>query len=142
MRAPRLLVFVEAAEASVALLAGDVEAAARATRARLDIALKGEERENIAQAAGWLSLLHRRLALEAADLAALSAARAPFGVPGRAISLAASGDARAAAGLVPEEMPNLRADMLRARNEGVGECVELLRLQRDLSCLRVCPVLA
>ena len=43
MRAPRLLVFIEAAEASVALLAGDIERAARAMRARLDIALKGGE---------------------------------------------------------------------------------------------------
>src|SRR5438874_12584763 len=156
MRAPRLLVFVEAAEASVALLAGDVEAAARATRARLDIALKGEERENISQASGWLSLLHRRLALEAADLAAISVARAPFGVPGRAISLAAAGDAGAAVDLVPEEMPDLRADMLlehavelRARGdeagakEAEGEAARLFRLKGNVvSAERLVPTAA
>jgi hypothetical protein len=105
---------MEAAVASVSSLAGDLESAARATRARLDIALKGEERENIAQAAGWLSLLSRRLGnqAEAEELATLSAERAPFGVPGRAASLAASGDARAALALVPHEMPNLRGDLL------------------------------
>src|SRR5439155_150380 len=81
-------------------------------RARLDIALKGEERENIAQAAGWLALLHRRMGGDAADSAALSAERAPFGVPGKAVSLAANGDAHAAVDLVPKETPNLRADML------------------------------
>ena len=114
MKAPRLLVFIEAAAASVALLAGDLESATRAMQARLDIALKGEERENIAQAAGWLSLLHRRSGHndEAAQLAALSAERAPHGVPGRAISLAAAGDAHAAVALIPEQMPNLRGDML------------------------------
>jgi len=153
MRAPRLLVFVEAAEASVALLNGDLNVAARAMRARLDIALKGEERENIAQAAGWLSLLQRRMGGEAGELAALSVARAPFGVPGRAISLAAAGDARAAADLVPEEMPNLRADMLlelavelRARGdeagatEAEGQAARLYRLKGNVvSAERLVP---
>jgi DNA-binding SARP family transcriptional activator len=127
MRAPRLLVFVEAASASVELLAGDVHAAEKATHNRLEIAMRGEEQENIAQAAGWLSLMRRRLGLDAAETAALSASRAPFGVPGRAISLGASGSAREAADLVPEEMPNLRADMLleravelRARDDEAG----------------------
>jgi len=145
MRAPRLLVFVEAAEASVALLDGDLDAGERAMRARLEIALKGDERENIAQAAGWLSLLQRRLGRDAGELAALSVARAPFGVPGRAISLAASGDARTAADLVAEEMPNLRADMLleyavelRARGdeagaiEAEGEAARLYRLKGNV----------
>ena len=115
MRAPRLLVFVEAASASVAMLEGDLQAAEKATRDRLEIAMRGGERENIAQTAGWLSLIQRRLGLDAAEVAALSVERAPFGVPGRAISLAASGDARAAVDLVPEQMPNLRADMLLER---------------------------
>src|SRR5439155_4485475 len=145
MRAPRLLVFVEAASASVELMAGDVEAAVRATRARLDIALKGEERENIAQAAGWLALLLRRLGDDAADPAALSAERAPFGVPGKAVSLAANGDARAAVDLVPKETPNLRADMLlesatelRTRGdeagakEGEDEAARLYRLKGNV----------
>jgi len=74
-------------------------------------------------------------------------------VPGRAISLAASGDARAAAALVPEEMPNLRADMLlclawdlRARgdeagaNEAEGEAARLYRLKGNIvSAERLVP---
>jgi len=129
MEAPRLLLFVTAAEATLALLHGDIEAAEAAMRARLEIALHGEEREGVAQAAGWLALLLRRLGrkAEAEALAQISAARAPFGVPGRAIALAASGDARAAVDLVPDEMPNLRADMLlalawelRARDDEAG----------------------
>ena len=60
--APRLLVFVEAAEASVALMEGDLQSAEKATRSRLEIAMRGEERENIAQAAGWLAQAAGRLA--------------------------------------------------------------------------------
>jgi tetratricopeptide (TPR) repeat protein len=114
LRAPRLLIFAHAAAATLALLQGDLDAAEQATRARLEIALRGVERESVAQSAGWLALILRQLGRqeEAAKHASRSAAIAPFGVPGRAISMAASGDARAAAALVPEEMPNLRADML------------------------------
>jgi hypothetical protein len=135
MRAPRLLVFVEAAEATVASLSGDLEAAAAATRARLDIALKGEEQENIAQASGWLSLLQRLLGRNSSEAAALSAARAPFGVPGRAIAMAANGDAQAAADLVSDEMPLLRADMLLeipGSDEARAEAARLYRLKGNL----------
>ena len=144
LRAPRLLVFVSAAEAAIALMAGDIEAAQRAMRTRLGIALRGEEQESIAQAAGWLALLLKRLGrkTEAEGFATMSLARAPFGVPGRAIALAATGDPRAAVDIVPGEMPNLRADMLlelaidlRSRGDEAGakdaerEAARLYRLK-------------
>ena len=129
--APRLLIFVYAAEAALASLAGDLDAAEGAMRRRLEIAQQGEERESIAQAAGWLALLLKRLGRsdEADEFARLSVTRAPFGVPGRAIALAASGDARGAVEIVPEELPNLRADLLL-------EAARELRAARDEAAAR------
>jgi tetratricopeptide (TPR) repeat protein len=129
MRAPRMLMFVAQSEATIDLLAGDLVAAEKALRTRLELARSSKEPENVAQAAARLALVLGRLGhpREAAELAQESADIAPVdGVTEQALARAAraavasaDGDhpsaerlAREAIALVPEEMLNLRADLL------------------------------
>jgi len=123
MRLPRLLKFLAVSRGTLESLAGDLTAAERAFRAALDIELAiGQERDDLAQTAARLAFVLWRQGrdAEAAGLAVLSADAAPSESPAaQALSQVASARATAdperaseAADLVPEDMPNLRADVL------------------------------
>jgi tetratricopeptide (TPR) repeat protein len=121
--------FLAQSNAAVELLAGDLAAAERELRTAVDLALEIEERDEISWAAAKLSLVLRKeeRSEEAAILVALSRRTAPSeSVVSQALShtaqargLAESGKHRAAESLArqaldlaPNEMLNLRADLL------------------------------
>jgi tetratricopeptide (TPR) repeat protein len=129
MHAPRMLMFLAESQATVEALAGDHEAAARALRSRLELARENGEPYYVSQTAARLALVLRTIGLadEASTCARLSAESAPVeGVAEQALSRIAlagiawdGGDhvaavrlAREAISIAPEEMPNLRADVL------------------------------
>ncbi|MEI8410067.1 MULTISPECIES: BTAD domain-containing putative transcriptional regulator [unclassified Kribbella] len=129
MRVRRLLRFVAEGRAVVEMLAGDHVAAERQYRTALDFARETSEREPISLAAAGLSaaLMAQDRVKEAAQFAELSVRSAPAaGVMAQARSAAAAahvasaeGDhaaaerlCRAAVRWAPEEMPNLRGDVL------------------------------
>jgi tetratricopeptide (TPR) repeat protein len=129
MRAPRMLMFLAQSRSTIELLAGDLDTAEEALRTRLELARGSKEPENISQAAARLAFVVRHLGRpgDAAELARESADVAPVeGVTEQALSRAAmacaasdEGDhasaerlAHDAVAQVPEEMLNLRADLL------------------------------
>jgi len=135
MRVKRLLKFVAVSRAMVELMASDLDAAERELRSSFEIDRAiGEEREDFSQTAARLAFVLWRLGRieEAEDLAAVSAEAAPSeSVAARALSSAARARAtvdvelaRTAVHLVPEEMPNLRGDVL-------VELASVLRVRGD-----------
>jgi DNA-binding SARP family transcriptional activator/tetratricopeptide (TPR) repeat protein len=128
MRARRMLMFVAQSRATVELLGGNLSAAEKELRTRLEFARASGERDHISQTAARLaSVLRGQGQSGAAEFGLLSAELAPSeGVAAQALSRAAmarsrsdAGDhreaerlAREAVGLVPGEMLNLRADVL------------------------------
>ena len=135
MRVRRLLKFVAVSRAAIEVLAGDLAAAERELRASIEVDRAiGIERDDFAQTAARLAFVLCREGRdeEAAGMAALSANAAPSESPAaQALSTAArartTGDAelaRRAVELAPEEMLNLRADVvveLAAVLRGVGD---------------------
>jgi tetratricopeptide (TPR) repeat protein len=128
-RVRRLLRFVAQSNATVELLAGAIAAAERELRAALEFARETWERDPLSQTAARLASVLRTQGRsdEAASFALLSEQAAPSeSVAARALSLAAKarsisdgGDhqaaerlARKAVRLVPQELLNLRADVL------------------------------
>ncbi|MGH2704236.1 MAG: BTAD domain-containing putative transcriptional regulator [Actinomycetota bacterium] len=123
MRVKRLLKFVAVSRGTIEHLAGDLPAAERALRAAIGIERAiGEEPDEFSQSAARLALVLWRQGRneEAAEMADLSAKAAPSeSVAAQALSCAARGRAtmdaalaRRAVGVVPDDMPNLRADVL------------------------------
>ncbi|MFL5797251.1 MAG: BTAD domain-containing putative transcriptional regulator [Actinomycetota bacterium] len=123
MRVRRLLKFVALSRGTIEQLAGNLRAAEREFRAALEIDRSfGEERDDRSQAAARLALVLRRQGRddEAAEMAAISAESAPSeSVAAQALSGAARAGVSADAGLarsvvekVPDDMPNLRGDVL------------------------------
>ena len=123
IRVKRLLKFVAASRGTIELMAGDLPAAERDFRASLEIDRTiGEEREDFSQTAARLAFLLWRQGRDedAARMADLSAEAAPSeSVAAQALSSAARARATAdaelawkAVELVPDEMLNLRADVL------------------------------
>jgi tetratricopeptide (TPR) repeat protein len=128
MRGRSPMLIVARARASVELAAGDFSAAEHELHVALDLARAAGLREPVAQTAARLSLLAvQRDPAEAALLASLSRDNAPAeSVAAQALWRAATARvtasrnayeqaqrlAREAIGLVPAEMPNLRADLL------------------------------
>jgi DNA-binding SARP family transcriptional activator/tetratricopeptide (TPR) repeat protein len=135
MRIRRLLKFVAVARGTIEQLAGDLRAAEREFRSALEIdRSSGEERDDRSQMAARLAFVLRRQGRdeEAAAMAAVSAESAPSeSVAAQALASAARARAtadvelaRKAVELVPEEMLNLRADVLvelAAVLRGVGD---------------------
>jgi DNA-binding SARP family transcriptional activator/tetratricopeptide (TPR) repeat protein len=135
MRVRRLLKFVALYRGAIERLAGDLAAAEREFRSALDIdRAVGEERDDRSQAAARLAFVLWRQGrdAEATEMATISASSAPSeSVAAQALSrmarARATGDAGAArqgVGLVPDEMLNLRADLLvelAAVLQGCGE---------------------
>jgi tetratricopeptide (TPR) repeat protein len=128
-RVRRLLRFVAHSNATVELLAGQIAAAEQELRAALELARETWERDPLSQTAARLAAVLRTQGQsdEAARFALLSEQAAPSeSVAARALSLAAKarstsavGDhqaaerlAREAVRLVPQELLNLRADVL------------------------------
>ena len=135
MRVKRLLKFVAVSRGTIELIAGDLPAAEREFRASLEIDRAiGEEREDFSQTAARLAFVLWRQGRDedAAGMAELSVEAAPSeSVAAQALSSAARARAtadaelaRKAVGLVPDEMLNLRADVL-------VECAEVLRRAGD-----------
>ena len=135
MRVKRLLKFVAVSRGTIELIAGDLPAAEREFRASLEIDHAiGEEREDFSQTAARLAFVLWRQGRDedAAGMAELSVEAAPSeSVAAQALSSAARARAtadaelaRKAVGLVPDEMLNLRADVL-------VECAEVLRRAGD-----------
>jgi tetratricopeptide (TPR) repeat protein len=123
IRVKRLLKFVAVSRGAVEQLAGDLPAAERAFRISMEIDRAiGEEREDFSQTAARLAFVLWRQGRdeEAAGMAELSAEAAPSeSVAAQALSSAARARAtedpelaRKAADLVPNEMLNMRADVL------------------------------
>jgi tetratricopeptide (TPR) repeat protein len=129
LRIPRPRLFVGLRTAEVEVLAGNPEAAERALRPLLDVALMVADREQASQIAAELSLLlsRRGASDEAARAATLAADQAPaesvtaqaLAGAARARVLLGSGDhreaerfARQAIKPVPDDMLNLRASLL------------------------------
>jgi DNA-binding SARP family transcriptional activator len=129
MRVKRPLMFLAQSNATVDLLNEDLAAAERDLRKAVDLALEIGERDEISWAAAKLSLVLRaeKRSEEAANFAALSTRTAPSeSVAAQALSrtaqaheLAERGDhpdaealARQAVDLAPNQMLNLRADLL------------------------------
>src|SRR5512133_2433288 len=129
IRLPRPRTFVGLRTAGVEVLAGNPEAAERALRPALEVALMVGDRDEASQSAAELSLLlsRRGAADEAAGVATLAADQAPAeSVTAQALAGAAKarillgcGDhreaerfAREAIKLVPADMLNLRASLL------------------------------
>jgi tetratricopeptide (TPR) repeat protein len=116
------LKFVSAYRGLVDWKAGDIEAAERSFRDAVEADRFGKERDDFAQDAARLALVLLRMDRvdEAASVAGLAAEAAPSeSVSAQALSRVAvarvTGDAavaRAAADLVPDELPSLRGDVL------------------------------
>ncbi len=159
IRVKRVLKFVAVSRGTIESMAGDLPAAERAFRASLEIDRAiGEERDDFSQTAARLALVLCRQGRgeEAAAMAALSAEAAPSeSVAAQALSSAAraraaadAGLARMAVELVPEEMPNLRADVLvelaavlraggdeHGAGDAVEEAVELYERKGNLAAI-------
>ena len=159
MRARRMLMFVAQGLATVALLAGDLQAAERELRTRLAFARETGEAEHLAPTAARLAFLVRARGRggEADELAALSSRTAPAeGVEAQALSKAAMAqanvDERLAAEAVElaraDQLPGLRADLLlvladirhasgREGSDGAtDEAARLYRLKGNLAAAK------
>jgi tetratricopeptide (TPR) repeat protein len=136
LRLPRPRLFVGLRTAGVEVLAGNPEAAERALRPALDVALMVADRDQASQIAAELSLLFSRRGAsdEAARAARLAADQAPaesvtaqaLGGAARARVLLGSGDHRGAERLVREAIKRVPDDMLNLWASLLVGLVEIL----------------